>query len=146
MEIQKVQRKLLILFWLLLVVPAALYISGEFFHADLAFLEGASDGGKFIASSIVILSTLAIIPLSLRLFRFSRVRRDLRELGLPALLGWARLRMMMLGGLLILNTLLYYLLGYETSYGYLALILLLTMPFVYPTKIRCLTEMESAKE
>lgn len=145
MEIEKVQRKLLIMFWMLLSPAAILYVLGEFLQVDLALLEGAPDEGKFVASTIVILATLAIIPLSLRLFRFNRVKCDLSELGAIALLGWARLRMLMLGGLLLVNELLYYLLGFETSYGYLALILLLAMPFVYPTKNRCLTELESAK-
>ena len=42
----------------------------------------------------------------------------------------------MLGVPLVANTDLYYM-SMNTAYGYMAIILLIVMPFVYPSKTRC---------
>jgi hypothetical protein len=41
--------------------------------------------------------------------------------------------------MLLANTLLYYVFM-NTSFGYLAIIILLCMPFVYPSKDKCMAE------
>ena len=47
--------------------------------------------------------------------------------------------------LLVSNTLLYYLYGFEAAFGYLAVMVMLTMPFVLPTMNRCKAETEETK-
>jgi hypothetical protein len=88
----------------------------------------------------MILLTLAAIPLGLRLFKFRKVADDLRQRGELALLKWGVLRLSMIGDLLVINTLLYYIFGFEPAFGYLAVICLLSMPFIVPTMSRCEAE------
>ena len=136
----------MVLFWGQLVVPTLLYVCGEFLHVDMAVLSECAPTWRYAVSTVMILLSLALIPLALRLFKFGKVRRDLAEHGAEALGKWGRIRLLMLGDLLLANTVLYYAFAYEPAFGYLAVVTLLTMPFVYPTKNRCLTETEAAGE
>ena len=45
-----------------------------------------------------------------------------------------------------MNTLLYYIYGFEPAFGYLAVMVMLTMPFVFPTMSRCKAETEEEKK
>ena len=130
------------LFCAFLLVAAILYICGEFLHADMGVLADASRQQRFVASTVMILLTISLLPLSLRLFRFGRVHRDLVSRQAPALSRWGTLRMVMLGMLLVVNTFLYYAFELEASYGYLAVVTLLCMPFVIPTMSRCEAEVQ----
>ena len=109
----------------------------------------ASEETRFGLSSAFILLTLAVIPAALRMFKFGFIERDLFIYKEKALLKWGLLRMLLLGMLLLTNLLLYYLLGEEPTFGWLALILILVQPFVVPTMSRCkaeTTEEEEGKE
>ena len=48
-----------------------------------------------------------------------------------------------MGALLVVNTFLYYAFEMEPSYGYLAVVTLLCMPFVIPTMSRCEEEVKT---
>jgi hypothetical protein len=61
-------------------------------------------------------------------------------------LKWGGIRILILGLLLVVNTLLYYIYGFEPTYGYLAVMVMLTMPFVLPTMGRCKAETEEPVE
>ena len=87
------------------------------------------------------LITVCLIPLALRLFKFKKVEADLKRHGAVALRKWGILRLLMLLLPLMKNTLLYYLFM-NTTFGYMAIIVLLTTPFVYPSMSRCLSEVE----
>jgi hypothetical protein len=63
----------------------------------------------------------------------------LQERHEEALLKWGVLRLSMLEVPLILNTICYYLF-LNTSFGYMAIILLLCLPFVFPSRERCNSE------
>ena len=63
-----------------------------------------------------------------------------------ALLKWGIVRILTLGILLVCNTLLYYMYGFEPAFGYLAVMVMLTMPFVLPTMSRCKAETEEIKQ
>jgi hypothetical protein len=71
--------------------------------------------------------------------KFKKIEADLQERHEEALLKWGVLRLSMLEVPLILNTICYYLF-LNTSFGYMAIILLLCMAFVYPTKEKCNVE------
>lgn len=86
--------------------------------------------------------TLAAIPLSFFLFRFKRVHRRLVERREKALLAWGSLRLLLLCVPMILNAVLYYQFM-AVAFGYMGIILLLSLFFVYPSKARC--EMELAE-
>ena len=130
------------LFCCSLAVAAALYISGEFLHADMSVFAGASRQQSFICSTVMILLTIAMLPLSLRLFKFKRIASDLQQRKAPALLKWGSIRIIVLGTLLVVNTFLYYAFELEATYGYLAVVVMLCMPFVLPTRERCEAEVE----
>ena len=128
------------LFTLICVVALALYIGGEFMDMDIAVLSDVSDETRFILQTVAILLSLAVVPLSLKLFSMQKIKADLSERKAPALKKWGALRLLMLGVILVGNTLLYYMLGYEPAFGYLAIITALVMPFVVPTMKRCEAE------
>lgn len=133
---------LTVLFTLICAVALGLYVGGEFLGMDIAVLAGVTEGTRFVLQTVAILLSLAVVPLSLKLFSMERVRADLQERKALALKKWGTLRLLMLGVILIGNTLLYYLLGYEPAFGYLAVITALVLPFVVPTMRRCEAELK----
>ena len=52
---------------------------------------------------------------------------------------WGMLRLLILEAPMVIDTLLYYI-YMNTTFGYLAIILLLCLPFVFPSLNRCLAE------
>lgn len=94
---------------------------------------------EFAITTLTELLTIALIPLALRLFKFAKVDTLLRQQHKQALLHWGVLRLLLLGAPLIGNTALYYAIM-NTSFGYMAIITLLCMPFVYPSTGRCKEE------
>lgn len=96
---------------------------------------------KFVVAVAMELSTIALIPLALYLFRIPLVKRRLTS-GHPSdkLLVWGTVRMSMLGVPMVVNTFCYYRFGLEVSFGYMAIILFLCMFMVYPSMGRCVVE------
>lgn len=137
---RKVIKILTALFWTFLIGPAVIYVGCDILECDVSLLADTGSQTKFVVSTVMILLTLALVPLALRLFNFGSVKADLLERQDIALLKWGKLRLFILGELLFANTLLYYLFGFEPAYGYLAIVVLLTFPFVYPTEKRCMAE------
>ena len=102
-------------------------------------LAGTDTATEFMVTTVVQLLTIALIPTALRLLKFGRVEADLKRRHGLALRQWGMLRLGILELLLVLNTTLYY--AYlNTSFGYLAIIVMLCMPFVWPSKQRCIAE------
>lgn len=128
-------------FVLLCLSTVAIYIVATLLPESVPVWQ-VSKQTRFALSSVFILLTLAVIPLSLRLFKFRFVAHDLILYKEKSLLKWGLLRMAMLGVLLLVNLLLYYLLEEEPTFGWLALILLLVLPFIVPTQNRCEAEVE----
>ncbi len=134
------------LFTLICIVALALYIGGEFMGMDIAVLSDVSDETRFVLQTAAILLSLTVVPLSLKLFSMQKVKADLLERKDLALKKWGTIRLLMLGVILIGNTLLYYMLGYEPAFGYLAIITALVLPFVVPTMKRCEAETSANEE
>ena len=95
----------------------------------------------FVFTFIMELITICIIPLSLRLFRFRKIADDLKQRGVAALNCWGKLRMCLLVAPMWMNVVFYYMFM-NTTFGYMAIILLLCMAFVYPSLSRCQSEIE----
>lgn len=97
---------------------------------------------EFITLTMMEIMTLAAIYLALRFFKMEKIRQDLVAHKEVALKKWGLLRMELLDVPLIANTLFYewYL---NTTFGYMAIILLICQPFIYPSMARCLAETES---
>ena len=97
---------------------------------------------EFITLTMMEILTLASIYLALRFFKMEKIRQDLVTRKEVALKKWGLLRMELLNVPLIANTLFYewYL---NTTFGYMAIILLICQPVIYPSMARCLAETES---
>ena len=96
---------------------------------------------EFILVAIMELATLAGVFLALRLFKFKAVHNELLEKKEKALLKWGLLRLALLELPMLSNTLFYYQFM-NTTFGYMAIIQLLCLPFIVPTMGRCLSEVE----
>ena len=131
------------LFGSFLLLATLLYILGEFLHVDMGFFADANREQRFICSTVLILLTICLLPLSLRLFKFKRISNDLQQRKASALARWGSLRLCVMGTLLVVNTFLYYAFELEASYCYLAVVTLLCMPFVIPTMSRCEEEVKT---
>ena len=75
------------------------------------------------------------------MFKKKRIHDDLTTRKAPALRFWGLVRLCIIGLPLSLNVLFYYLFM-NTTFGYMAIIMALCLPFAYPTLNRCLTETE----
>ena len=137
---KKTRNILSIVFIIVCAVALALYIGGDFFDMDIAVLQEVDQNTKFTVQTVDILLSLAVVPTALYMFKKPAIHADLIARKAPALLKWGLLRLLMLGMMLIGNTLLYYLFGFEPAFGYLAVITAMVMPFVVPTIKRCVAE------
>ncbi len=111
------------------------------FEADALPCGVLCGGGnaEFILACIMELLTICLVPLSLWLFKVGRIGRDLRSRRGAALLRWGTIRMMMLCLPMVSNTLLYYLFM-NVAFGYMAIIGLISLAFIYPGRARCEAE------
>ncbi len=82
------------------------------------------------------LITICLIPVALRLFRSTSVRRLLQQHPAGELRRWGLIRIAMIGLPVLINTWLYYQ-TLNVAPGYLAIIGLLAMFFIYPSAARC---------
>ena len=86
---------------------------------------------EFLSTISMELITIVFIPVALRLFKTKDVEKRLEEGDIKAFRKWGLVRILMITVPLVLNTLLYYSFM-NTTFGYMALILLICLPFIYP--------------
>ena len=135
----------MILFITSIVLPLAMVVLFETGIIATGIMAGDTQS-EFLLTSTMELVTLAFAFLSLRLFKFGRIHADLVNRQEKALLKWGYLRLLLIQAPLVINTLLYYL-YMKPTFGYLAIILALCLPFVYPSMDRCMAEVsEEQKE
>lgn len=94
---------------------------------------------EFLLTATMEIVSLGAAFLGLRLFKFEVVSKNLVERKEKAMWKWGITRLLILEAPMVINTLLYYIFM-NTTFGYLAIILLLCLPFVYPSLNRCLAE------
>ncbi|MBQ8948331.1 MAG: hypothetical protein IJ059_00880 [Prevotella sp.] len=94
---------------------------------------------EFLLVTLMELTTLGGVFLALRLFKFEAVHRDLVTREAAALLKWGLVRLALLLVPMLVNTLLYYI-YMNTTFGYMAIMQFLCLPFVFPSAGRCLAE------
>lgn len=90
----------------------------------------------FIILTVMEMLTIAVIPSALYLFKNKKVKEALKAEPVAAMKKYGVMRLLMLGLPLVANTDLYYM-SMNVAFGYMAIILLLVLPFVYPSKARC---------
>jgi hypothetical protein len=94
---------------------------------------------EFALTSVMELITLGAAFLGLRLFKFKTVHNDLVTRKERAMWKWGMARLIILEAPMVIDTLLYYI-YMNPTFGYLAIILLLCLPFVFPSYNRCVSE------
>lgn len=117
-------------FWVMIIIPvivAILYETDVLLAGDLAV--AGNESAEFIATIVMELLTLAAIPLALRLFKMAgdKICDEV------SLMRFSLIRLAILLGPLWGNALLYYLFM-NATFGYMAIITLIAMAFVYPAK------------
>ncbi|MCR5270805.1 MAG: hypothetical protein K6D91_07290 [Prevotella sp.] len=137
--------KLKTIFITIIAMTAAIYLAGDYLEVDMDIFAGASETTLYVVQTVMVLLTLSLIYLCLRLFKFKGIQNDLYTRKSEALAFWGSIRLGLLGALLIVNTLLYYMFGNEANFGHMAVITLLVMPFVYPSASRCEAEVTPAE-
>lgn len=91
---------------------------------------------EFYVLSAMELLAIVVVPTALYLFRIGAVKRKLVAGRENALLPMGMVRILMMALPMMADTLLYYIYMLP-SLGYLAIILFLSLFFVYPSKERC---------
>lgn len=135
---KETQKWLMMLFVGIVVLGMAIVI---LFETDLWLSGDLADNTQmeFIFMTVMELVTLGSAFLALRLFKFEKVKNDLVSQKETALKKWGTIRLVLLGAPLLINTLFYYM-YMKPTFGYLAIILVLCLPFVLPTMSRCMAE------
>ena len=136
---KKVRSHLLYTFWSFIALSVLIVFV---FETDLmpSGVGAEEKSLDFVLLSVMELVTICLIPLALRLFKFSGVRRRLltgtEDDRAQHLLPWGVARMILLCVPILINTLSYYWF-LNVAYGYMSIIGLLCLVFVYPSLQRC---------
>lgn len=142
---KKVKQTLTVLFWTFVTLALLIVVLFETETLEVGFCTLAGGQTEFLLTMLMELLTLAMIPLALKLFKFKRIHSDLTSRKSAALGKWGILRLLMLLVPLLANTLLYYAYA-NTTFGYMAIILVIVLPFVYPSMGRCVAETTEEQE
>ena len=129
----------MMLFACMVAIGVVLVVLFEGELLEVGALAGTDSQSEFAVLGIMEVLTILFIPLSLRLFKFKKIERQLQTFHASALLKWGVVRLLMLGVPMLANTLLYYI-YMNTSFGYMAIIILLCLPFIFPTTEKCSAE------
>ncbi len=123
-------------YWLAIIISILVAV---LFETDTLLPGAFADevNVQFAVVTLTELLTVCVIPLAVRLFRFKKVRTAIKEGGYRR---WAMMRLLMLATLLNANTILYYI-YMNVAFGYMAIIMLISMVFVYPSESRMKREM-----
>ena len=129
----------LLAFYILAIIVCVMLV--VFYETELlpTGVMASDKQSEFLLTTLMELVTLGGIFLALRLFKFKKVHQILCSHRAPALMKLGMLRLSLLLIPMQVNTLLYYL-YMNPTFGYMAIILLLCLPFVYPSMNRCLDE------
>lgn len=135
---KKVSKQLLT-FYIAQIVIALVFI--VLFETDTLPVGVKADDkqSEFVLTALMEIISLGAAFLGLRLFKFKPIHNDLVNRKATAMWKWGMTRLIILEAPMVINTLLYYI-YMNTTFGYLGIILLLCLPFVYPSLSRCEAE------
>lgn len=136
---------LMFLFWLMVGLSTLTVLLFETDMLESGTAAGGNATAEFITTVMMELMTITSIPLALKMFKMKRIQKELVEGKAIALRKWGVLRLSMLEVPLLANTLFYYI-YMNTTFGYMAIILLICLAFVYPSMNRCLADVENTEE
>jgi len=111
------------------------------YETDTLVAGALPTGGnvEFIATALMEMLTICLIPFALRLFKFEKVSQTLAMGKEKALLRFGTMRMMMICLPMVVNTFLYYQFM-NVAFGYMAIIGLICLAFINPSMNRCKNE------
>lgn len=135
---EKVRKILTIEFWLPIFVSLVIIVLFES-ETLLPGVFGDNKIADYYVAIVMELFTICLIPLALRLFKFKKVKASLKETSFKGLLHWGTIRLLLLVIPMMVNTIFYYLFM-NVAFGYMGIIGLLCLVFVYPSRTRCNTE------
>ena len=139
MNIKQVQRILMTNFFFMLIVSLLLVALYETEILTPMEKLGADASLMFGIMVVMELLTIVVIPMALKLFSLKMIRRKLVAQKGDALLVWGTTRINMLCLPMLINTFMYYQ-TMAPAFGYMAIILMLCLFFVYPSMERCTDE------
>lgn len=111
------------------------------FESEL-FIPGSRTGNlteEFYLLMAMELLTICFVPVALWMFRSKTIKNKLISGREQVLLPLGLVRLLMLAVPMMVNTLFYYIYMLP-SFGYLAIILFLSMFFIFPTMERCVSD------
>ena len=135
---KSISKRLVVIYMSLAAIALAIIILYETDILEAGVMEEQKQL-EFILTAMMELISLGAAFMGLRLFKFKTVHNDLVNRQEPAMWKWGVIRLLILEVPMVINTLLYYIFM-NTTFGYLAVMLLLCLPFVFPSVNRCLAE------
>ena len=144
---KQVGKILTINYFVVLAFTLAIIICGENDWFNNVGIMHDDKNSDFVMTSIMEIVTICLIPVSLRLFKFRKVRNDIisdNTEGHSRFTVWSLVRLYMLQVPMIVNAILYYM-YMNVAFGYMGIILFLASFFIFPTVERCNFEYERMK-
>ena len=135
---KKVSKQLMVFYIVQIVMALVIIVLFETGELPIGVMA-ADKQSEFVLTALMEILSLGAAFLGLRLFKFQAIHRDLVSRKEPAMWTWGMTRLLILQVPMVINTLLYYI-YMNTTFGYLGIILLLCLPFVFPSLSRCLAE------
>ena len=135
---KKVSKQLMVMFMAQVALVLVIVVLFELDLLPVGVMAGDAQS-EFVLTALMEVVSLGAAFLGLRLFKFQTVHKDLVTRGERAMWKWGMARLLILQAPMVVDTLLYYI-YMNATFGYLAIILLLCLPFVFPTEGRCLAE------
>lgn len=135
---ETIQKKLQLIFWIPIALSAIIIVSGELDIIPNGILANDKQV-EFVIMSMMEILTIIAIPVALKLFKFKAIANKLASDTLLHFERWGIVRLCLLNVPMVINLVCYYLFV-GAGFGYLAIILFLSLFFVYPSLSRCNNE------
>lgn len=135
---ETIQKKLQLIFWIPIVLSAIIIVSGELDIIPNGILANDKQV-EFVIMSMMEILTIIAIPVALKLFKSKAIANKLASDTLLHFERWGIVRLCLLNVPMVINLVCYYLFV-GAGFGYLAIILFLSLFFVYPSLSRCYNE------
>lgn len=136
---KKIQHRLLYVFWIPIILSAIIILLAESDVFGMGIMANNRQL-EFVIMCVMEIVTIILIPCALKLFKFNLIAKKINsEKSLETLAHWGVIRLLMLNILMLINIVCYYLFM-GVGFGYLAIILFLSLFFVYPSLSRCYNE------
>lgn len=135
---ETIQKKLQLIFWIPIILSAIIIVLGELDIIPNGILANDKQV-EFVIMSMMEILTIIAIPVAMKLFKFKAIANKLAADTLLHFERWGIVRLCLLNVPMVINLVCYYLFV-GAGFGYLAIILFLSLFFVYPSLSRCYNE------